>query len=129
MGIGDSAEDIAACFESWEDFVSVDYVDLKCIAAVTITQRPQILRHIKLFKHGLWPEPSLDEYQKRFGPQEDIYFKFGQAFDSPKFLWTAILKPLLQAVTPQIHRDVCEGLLFCTMMSFWITTKIFHSKA
>lgn len=66
MGIGDSAEDIAACFESWEDFVSVDYVDLKCIAAVTITQRPQILRHIKLFKHGLWPEPSLDEYQKRF---------------------------------------------------------------
>ena len=45
-------------------------------------------------------------YVQQFGPQQNIYTVFGEEGYSTTFIWTGVLKPLLQGRTPRLHRDV-----------------------
>tara|TARA_Y100000748_G_scaffold304149_1_gene312108 strand:+ start:330 stop:3050 length:2721 start_codon:yes stop_codon:yes gene_type:complete len=47
-----------------------------------------------------------DAYVHQFGPQQNIYTVFGEEGYTTTFLWTGVLKPLLQGRTPRLHRDV-----------------------
>merc|ERR1719247_455925 len=66
MKFGDGAEDVAALFDSWADFISMTQKDLMRIQDITPRQRRNLNRYITLFNHGLWPKISPDEYFERF---------------------------------------------------------------
>jgi hypothetical protein len=66
MKFGDGAEEVAALFERWEDFISQDWKDLMRIRDMTLKQRRRLNKHLTLFNHGLWPAAPEGEFQKRF---------------------------------------------------------------
>merc|ERR1712232_502217 len=66
MKFGDGAEEVAALFERWEDFISQDWKDLMRIRDMTLKQRRRLNKHITLFNHGLWPPAPEAEFQERF---------------------------------------------------------------
>jgi len=64
---GDGAEDVAALFEKWGDFISMSSKDVFLIPDISHAQRRKVARYITLFNHGLWPKSSPDEFYERFG--------------------------------------------------------------
>lgn len=66
MNFGENDEDVANLFERWEDFISMGADELRRLQDITPKQRRDLLRHIDLFNHGLWPKVSEDVFHERF---------------------------------------------------------------
>lgn len=66
VGLEESASSIASHFNSWGAFVCASPEDLMAIESLTNPQRRLLLRHLRLFNNGLWPENSYDDYLERF---------------------------------------------------------------
>ncbi|PHJ23639.1 homeodomain-like containing protein [Cystoisospora suis] len=64
--VGENAEDIASHFDSWESLANVTTEELQSIEGMTNQQRRLILRHIRLYNHGLWPDNSYEDYIDKF---------------------------------------------------------------
>ncbi|CEM01626.1 unnamed protein product [Vitrella brassicaformis CCMP3155] len=65
--IEENAEEIAAAFPTWNDFIGAHWEELYKIEVLTPHQRRAIWKKINLYNHGLWP-PTADktEYFERF---------------------------------------------------------------
>uniref|UniRef100_A0A7S1B229 Myb-like domain-containing protein n=1 Tax=Noctiluca scintillans TaxID=2966 RepID=A0A7S1B229_NOCSC len=66
MEFGDGAEEVAALFETWEDFISMNGRDALRIPNITHKQRGRLSRHLRLFNHGMWPRLRDDVFAERF---------------------------------------------------------------
>lgn len=66
VGLEAQAEAIAAHFQSWGEFVCAAPEDLMAIESLNNEQRRLLLRHLRLFSHGLWPENSYSDFMQRF---------------------------------------------------------------
>ncbi|CBZ51062.1 conserved hypothetical protein [Neospora caninum Liverpool] len=64
--IGENAEEIAAAFSSWTDLANATIDELQNIEGLTNQQRRSIVKHIRLYNHGLWPENSYEDYIDKF---------------------------------------------------------------
>ncbi|PFH32156.1 hypothetical protein BESB_020970 [Besnoitia besnoiti] len=64
--IGDNVEDIAAAFNSWTDLANATIEELQSVEGMTNQQRRLIVKHIRLYNHGLWPENSYEDYIDKF---------------------------------------------------------------
>lgn len=61
-----------------------------------------------------------DAYVEQFGPQQSMYTVFGEEGYSTTFLWTGVLKPLLQGRIPHLHRDVMrEGKMHTYILRYF----------
>lgn len=69
VGLEENSSSIASHFSSWGEFVCVTPEDLMAIESLTNPQRRLLLRHLRLFNNGLWPENSYNDYLERFQVQ------------------------------------------------------------
>ncbi|EPR59938.1 putative homeodomain-like containing protein [Toxoplasma gondii GAB2-2007-GAL-DOM2] len=66
INIGENAEDIAAAFSSWTDLANATIDVLQSVEGMTNQQRRLIVKHVRLYNHGLWPENSYEDYIDKF---------------------------------------------------------------
>ncbi|KEP60219.1 UNVERIFIED_CONTAM: hypothetical protein HHA_288990 [Hammondia hammondi] len=66
INIGENAEDIAAAFSSWTDLANATIDELQSVEGMTNQQRRLIVKHVRLYNHGLWPENSYEDYIDKF---------------------------------------------------------------
>ncbi|KAL8270401.1 hypothetical protein Esti_005630 [Eimeria stiedai] len=66
VGLEEAAEAIKNHFTSWGHFVCATPEDLMKIESLSNAQRRLLLRHLRLFNNGLWPENSYEDYLRRF---------------------------------------------------------------